>query len=554
MATTTNFEEFFSTLDPEAIHRITTQPLAWAEAFLTTPVLNTPFKANHIQDLILNSKHRYNIIRVHRRGGKTFSMTILALFYALMFEKVQVLIICPGSAQVQEIFNTIRDFINANAWIQPYVTTDRQAMPQILGFSTGSRIKGFTTAAKGKGKAVSLRGQGADIILIDEGAYLNEDDWPAIKPIMLGDEHRRWPPKVYIASTPAYTRGVYYELCTNETQKAEMALNWIHVSILANPSISPEFIAECRALCTNELDWIREYLAEFPEIAEGVFPKTLVDAARREFDYAANLRAATAENRQVKPPSRTIGVDWDKANKDGHGPNISVVEALADGRFRCIYREEIPQSQFTLTKGRDRVIALNDVFRPEWIYVDRGMGEAQIEELQIWGKRFPHSGLEQKVVGIYFASTVDCPMPAGKVEKRRFKQVMVSLLRTWFERGQLEINQADHSFYKDLLAYHVVKQSDSTIKFSSENDHSIDAVGLAAMAMHQKVKNPYAPQRAIRSAKVPLPEVVPSHQLQPQRGQSTSMGRQWARLFPGSSSGYSRTRLGRSAPIERTKF
>jgi hypothetical protein len=248
-------------------------------------------------------------------------------------------------------------------------------------------------------------------------------------------------------------------------------------------------------------------------------------------------------------------VDWDKQNKDGHGPNLSVLEALADGGFRCIYREEIPQSQFSLTKGRDRVILLNEVFRPEWIYVDRGMGEAQIEELQLWGKRFPHSGLEQKVVGISFANTVDCPMPAGKVEKKRFKQVMVSLLRTWFERSQLEICQADLGFHKDLLGYHVVSQSETTIKFSSENDHSIDAVGLAAMAMHQRVKNPYAPKRAIRSAKVPLPEVVPSSQLRPERGQHTSMGRQWARLYPnGMGGGYSRTQLGSRPPLERTKF
>lgn len=551
----TSFEEFFASLDPETVRRVTTEPLAWAETFLVTPVQKEPFKANYVQHQILGSKKRINVIRVHRRAGKTFSMVILALYYVIMYENIKVLIICPGNSQVTEIFTNLRDFINGNPWIQPYLKSDRQANPQRMLFTNGSRITGFTAGSKGKGKAVSVRGQEGDIVLVDEAAYLSEDDWPVIKPIMLGDENRRWPPRVYIASTPAYTRGVYYELCTSAEMEADMDLNRIHVSILDNPSASPEFIAECRAFCTNDLDWTKEYLAQFPELTEGVFPKALVDMSRRPFDYATNLKAAQAEPRTSKPPTRTIGVDWDKSNKDGRGPNIAVLEALEHGQFRCIYREEIPQSQFSLTVGRDRVAELNHIFRPEWIYVDRGMGEAQVEELQLHGKRFPQSGLEHKVVGISFACTVDCPMPAGKVEKKRFKQVMVSLLRTWFERKQLELAAADDRMYKDLLGYHIISQSETTIKFSSEHDHSIDAVGLAAMAMHQRVKNPYAPKRATRCAKVPLPEVVPSHQLEAKRGQTTSMGRQWARLFPNNqSASYTRTRLGRIPPIERTKF
>lgn len=554
---TTPLDELLASLPREQVLKISREPLAWAEALLLAPSTNEPFVANYVQHQILRSPHRYNIIRVHRRAGKSFSMAILALFYCLMFEGIQVLLICPRGSQVNEIFLTIKDFIHANPWIEAYLAGSRQALPQQIRFHNGSRVTGFTTGAKGG--AAGIRGQGADVVLVDEGAYVPEDAWGTINPIMQGDVHRRWPPKVYIASTPAATRGHYYELCTNPHNALSTAgvvfWNQVHVPITTNPGVTEAFRAECRALCASELDWIREYLCEFPEIGEGVFPKRLVDASRFPIVYAESLRDARTETAEKRrPPSRTLGVDWDKFNKDGRGPNLIVLEATEAGKQRVIYREEIPQSDFSLSNGVLRIIELNELFQPEWIFVDRGYGDHQIEELQLYGRKFPGSGLAEKVVGIQFGQNVEQPLPGGGIEKKRFKQVMVQLLRGWFERGRVETALADDVLYKELIEYHVVGQTDANLKFSDENDHAIAALGLAAMAMHTKVKNPYTPPAASRCYIRPAPISIPKSELERRAAQTDPFRTQDTHPHDRRERSFSRRRLGGGGPFSRSSF
>jgi hypothetical protein len=560
-------ELFLSELPPEQVLKITSEPQAWAEALLIEPKTARRFTCNYVQEQILNSPNRHNVIRVHRRAGKSYSMAILALFYCLMYQNCQVLLICPRGAQVKEIFLTVKDFIRANPWLEAYIATTQSAMPMQIGFTNGSRFSGFTTGAAGRGKATSLRGQGGDVILIDEGAYLHEDDWTAINPIIQGDEHRRWPPKVYIASTPAHTRGHYYELCVKPENKRykDGTTFWreIHVSILENPSVSDQFREECRSLCATELDWIREYLCEFPEQGEGVFPKKMVDAARVDFSYDTAIVKAAAEREkraldpEWRPASRTIGVDWDKYNADGRGPNIIVLETNDAGRQRVIYRQEIPQTQFTLKAAVNRIVELNELFKPEWIFVDRGYGDMQLEELHLIGKRDRGSGLDTKVVGVSFANVVEQPMPGGgPPEKKRFKQVMIQLLRAWLERGILEIPYADDVIYRELIEYHTVGQTEVNLKFCGVNDHAIAALGLAAMAMHTKVKNPYTPPPAARSHLLKAPEPQPAGERE-YEAMVRKHGMIAQVLLPApedARESFGRRALGNAAPFSRSTF
>jgi hypothetical protein len=539
-------------IDAQSMAQIMGCPKLWAEAFLLTPTTNAAFEANYIQELILTSKRRFNVIRVHRRGGKSYAFAVLALYYALTIEACEILVIGPAGNHVENIFNTLREFVRVNEWIAPHKIGDKQS-PQQLKFDNGSRITGLTTGARSKGKGMGIRGQGADIILVDEAAYLDEGDWPSLIPIMKGDENRRFPPRVYIASTPAHTRGYYYEFCTNPRMKK--AWHEIHVSIEKNERLlkeKPEFIEEARALCPSELDWQKEYLAEFPEMGEGVFPKSMVEKAAKDFTYEDHRTAVVRQNQtQQDPATRTMGVDWDKYNKDGHGPNIVILEATHDNRYRVILREEIKQSEFTLGNAVNRIIELDMIYQCTWIFVDRGYGEYQLEELQ---KR----GLAKKVVGHTFVDSIECPLPGGGMEKKRFKQAMISVLRGWFERGIIELSKSDPALIKQLIEYRVVGKTDSTLKFSDENEHGIDAMGLAAMAMFTRVKNPYAPKPCNNQIyRHELPIAVDSKLLRGyQRNQDGLIsGRPWYDpLEAAPDNTFSRKVLGRHVPGRRKSF
>lgn len=549
-----SIDELLAELPRAKARQICNEPLAWAEALLVAPATGKPFVANSVQHQILRSPHRYNVIRVHRRAGKSFSMAVLALFYCLMHKNIQVLLVCPRGSQVNEIFLQVKDFIASNPWIEPYVTGSRQALPQQLRFSNGSRFTGFTTGAKGG--AASLRGQGGDVVLVDEGGYIPEDAWAVINPIIQGDEHRRWPPKAYIASTPAYTRGHYYDLCTAVPHMLhpDGSVFWhqIYVPITLNPSVDDSFREECRALCATDLDWLREYMCEFPELGEGVFPKVLVDQARRPISYDQELaRALERASQGDRPPSRTMGVDWDKYNADGRGPNLLILEATDAARYRVIYRQEIPQTQFSLSTAVQRIVELNEIFQPEWIYLDRGYGDMQLEELQLWGKKFPRTGLAEKTIGIQFAQTVEMPLPGGTMEKKRFKQVMVQLMRHWFERGKFDIAATDEYLYRELIEYHVVGQTEANIKYSEENDHAIAALGLASMAMHQRITNPYRPPPPLTCYLVPQPIAIPRSELA--RQVAERHGRPYLG-DPEVNRSFARRSLGSQLPPPRTRF
>jgi hypothetical protein len=561
-----NLASLLAQLPPEQAAAVLCNPKEFAETFIRNPD-GTPFTANDVQRRIFKSPYNKNVIRVHRRAGKSHSFAIIILYHALVRPNCKILVVGPMAVHVEEVFKKVRDFIEANDWIAPYKVVDSQSPKQKLEFSNGSRVTGLTTGVKSKGGALSARGQEADVVLIDEAAYLNESDWESLKAILSGDAYRSGKVLVYVASTPAFTRGTYYKLCKDPKRKDPTKGNYwheIYQDLKSNPDplCTPKYKQDCENECTTELEWTKEWMAEFPELGLGIFPKNLVEKCQISIIYAEHYERCANEDRTKRAASRTIGVDWDKLNRDGHGPNIAVLEAQTSGNYRVIYREEIPQSQFALHKAVARVQVLNEIFRPEWIYVDRGYGEYQVEEFQLAGQADPSSGLDTKVVGINFRNMIETPMPGGgPVDRKPFKHAMINLMRMWFERGRIEISKEDEEFFEQLLGYEVVTQTATTLTYSSENEHAIDAVGLAAMAMHHMVKNPYGFQQATQMHVVDAPQAVPGHLAKAVTQYGTARGlqspRETTRQFfehLGTDNSFSRSRLGMAPPVRRSSL
>ena len=546
-------EDLIEALPEEEQGKIVSSPRFFAETLLVTPETEEPFVANYIQRQILDSRYRFNVIRVHRRSGKSYSLSVLALFYALTRSSCDVLLVAPYQEQVQLVFETIREFVRVNAWIEGYITQNRGSPSERLRFSNGSQISGKTAGTKQKSKGASLRGQGADLILIDEAAFLSDEDWETLNPIIKGDKYRKNKPRVFAASTPPYTRGAYYTLCKDPEKKKY----WkeFQMSVTENPDWTEQDVLEARATCSSEVAWTREWLAEFPEVGAGVFAKKYVDQARRTYSYIDYKKRVEQQSKSgVKIPPRTIGVDWDKHNQDGAGSNIVVLEKVDRHRYRLIYREEIEQAQFTLRNAVQRVIELNDLFNPQWIYIDRGNGEYQLEEFQAYGQQFPRTGFLEKIVGVQFAEVVIDPLPNGGFIKKRFKEAMVGLLTKWFEEQSIEIPIGDNQLIRQLIEYHVVSKTDNSIKYVDKNDHIIAAMGLAAMAMHHKVTQPYTAKPATESYIVPVPEAIPTDQPSPRLTGRTPLEEFYASRGEDGVGYYSRESLGRSDPFSRSSF
>lgn len=487
----------------QAYYEIVNDCILWAEAFLMNPDNGQPLQVNYVQRQILGSKSKKTVIRVHRRAGKSYALTIFALWYALTHESAQVLIICPDQAKVHALFNNIDEFLRVSPLLKDCLAESTKT-PALRKFKNGSTISGFTAGSRSKAGAETLRGQTADVVIIDEAAFLNKSDWPAIEPIMQGDATR---PNVisFVSSTPTAERNRYWEFCTKNQDPVPKSLKWnrIHVQVTDNPDYDADRIAEIRAQ-VDDFTWKQEWMALFPDIGEGVYKRSYIDRAKRDYEYYNPASSGFS----LAPAIRTMGVDWDKYN--GTGPNIIVLELDRDhGVYKAVYHEEIEPSHYCLTLATQRIITLNAIFSPQYIYVDRGYGENQVEYLHLYGEQHPETGLSTKVKGISFSDTVEVLDPATRERvKKKIKPVMVNLTVKWMEDNRFTYPKSHSKFTEQLQDFKVIGITDNNIRYSQENEHIIDAFCLAAYAMHSNFADPFAFKPASEIYLLPVPEVV----------------------------------------------
>lgn len=638
-----------SKLKPEELNAyaaIVSDVRLWAEAFLINPEKETPFKLNNSQKLMLAPGKLKKVLRMHRRCGKSYGLAVLALWYALTHQSAQVLIICPDMGKVQNIMRSIDEFLRVSDFISGEVRASTK-MPAIREFKNGSMIKGYTLGSNSKTQGKGVRGSTADLVIIDEAAFLNDDDWPAIEPIMQGDATR---PEVitYISSTPTADRNRYWEFCTQAHYDA--TYDRVHVPVTENPDYDEERIAEIKNEVSN-FTFQQEWLANFPDIGEGVYKRSYIDRAQRDYEYydPKDLKSIPY------PAVRTIGVDWDKFN--GTGPNIYVLELdKVNNRVFGCYHEEIDPGEYCLTMAVNRIIELNTIFNPQHIFVDRGYGECvapntrvttarglipivdvligdrvltvdgtfdrvldkvikteakdtykvyvsnfssvdvssthpfytidadgqtswknvtelnvgdlvaaprdtelsidplevrtelhiflpirkieyigkvsglvdicvegghsfvgnglvlhntQIETLHLHGKWHPETGLASKVRGVSFSESIEVLDPITKEHiKKRIKPVMVNITVKWMEDGKFVYPRSHEKFTTQLQDFKVISITDSSIKYSSENEHIIDAFMLAAFALYENYEDPFGIAPAVTSYLLPTPEYV----------------------------------------------
>ena len=244
-----------------------------------------------------------------------------------------------------------------------------------------------------------------------------------------------------------------------------------------------------------------EILAIFGTEEMGVFPKDKVDAAWRREWYAYNPLTETNKraiaNGDMQEPFmmdwdethpapantlRTMGVDWDQFQASS---SIIVLDYdIKAHLFRVIKRVEVPRSEYTIDNAVNWVIKMNQIYKPSWIFCDRGYGDYQLERLHIYGDQHPSSGLKQKVVGYQFKQSLDILDPTtGITTKEPMKPFMVNQLVIAFDRNRISLSPFDEVLHKQIIDYTVerISQSGQPV-YTSVNEHFVDALGLAYLA------------------------------------------------------------------------
>jgi hypothetical protein len=217
---------------------------------------------------------------------------------------------------------------------------------------------------------------------------------------------------------------------------------------------------------------------------QGVFRRVFIEQAIKQ----GQQDGLSYKKRPIQGAYRTLGVDWDKFSA---GPNFVVLQKNPQDltHFQVVYREELPRSQYVLDAGVKKVLTLNEKWKPAAIFVDRGAGELQVEQLQLAGLT--------NLRGISFKENIEFWDP-GKNEDKSVpaKHAMVNIAQWMIEKGLVSLAEEDEILMKQLLLYRIENVTPTgTYVYTSKEDHAIAAFLLALFAMVLTTDNPYTSRR-----------------------------------------------------------
>jgi hypothetical protein len=114
-----------------------------------------------------------------------------------------------------------------------------------------------------------------------------------------------------------------------------------------------------------------------------------------------------------------------------------------------------------------------------------------IEELQLYGKKYPESEMNRKLVAIDFASKVTIYDPYSKEEvQKAMKPFTVNNAVTCLERNELILPDSEDEKVKlvgQMREYRIEKISPlGTPRYSEDNDHILDAFNLSLLAFQME--------------------------------------------------------------------
>lgn len=510
---------------------VTDNPILWAKVYLD-------WEARDYQFAIVTEgkKSKKLVLRLGRRLGKTDSMCVLILWFAYtQYNKgpnnqYDIIIATPYETQIDLIFKRLHQLVEQSPLLTSVISRD---VHHNLCFNINgviSNILGLTAGANNSsGGANSSRGQRADLLVLDECDYIGSNQITNILNIRNEAPERI---RLLCASTPSGKHEEYYRWCQDASKKyfpteediknntfsgyqtTEKPIGegngWTEVYapsnvnkelLKINPDTLQTYLEDIREEL-SEMRYAQEVMAEFGEEELGVYQKKFIQAAitegeRLKYEYITKWSKEDRElylKRTQGQNIRMLGVDWDKYSA---ATNMVCMEfdrfhQDQDGRivplFKVLFRVEIARAEFTYVNAMNKIIELNDEYKFDWIAIDRGYGEVQLEMLHKYGEEHPETGLADKVVGYQFSQKIEVTDPyTRKKDQKHLKPFMVNNSVNLFEKYKIVLDPKDKTLIGQLEEYRVKSISASGLPvYTDENEHAIDSMNLALLIFEQK--------------------------------------------------------------------
>lgn len=218
------------------------------------------FEPDPVQSTVLDPGTRRGILNCTRQWGKSTVIAVKAVHNAWFNDGSLTIVVSPCQRQSGEFLRKAAGFLDALG----HPVRGDAAARDTLHLPNGSRIIGLPDVES------NIRGYSAvSLLLIDEAARVTDEAYKAARPMLAAGNGACW-----LMSTPFGKRGFFWR------EWADAGAPWERFSVPANacPRISPEFLEEERQTLGDA--WFRqEYLCEFVESKDQIFPDDLLDSA-----------------------------------------------------------------------------------------------------------------------------------------------------------------------------------------------------------------------------------------------------------------------------------
>ena len=448
-------------------------PVTWAEENIL--VGGKPFKPRvsrynyPYQAEIIRCTSKRMVVRAGRRIGKTQAIIVKLLHKMFTIDGFRIVIFTPLASQIETIWKMMNDAIDSNPNLKSQVVRSVKTPFHTMELSNGSVIKAFV------GGSEAVRSAAADLIYIDEASFVKQDVLDAVIALLMEKPDT----ELILSSTPRGVRDYFIE----RTEDPRFVSFHFPANVYS-PVWSDEMEQEVRSELT-ESGYLHEVLAEISSGDERVYKDAYLQMALADYKYP---------NRPIEDGwIYSLGADW---NAEGTGTHIIVLgynPNMPDGRkYKVWLKDIIDVEEWTQLKAIERIVQLNRIWHPEFIYIDRGFGYTNEELLHKIGLEAEASSEDKRLMkivkSIYFSEKIEVTDPWLRIKVQQpVKPFMVNQTVKLFEDGYITISKHDTKLYDQLENYIVVRYSANGMPiYGSFNpkigDHSLDALHLAVLA------------------------------------------------------------------------
>lgn len=391
------------------------------------------------------------VLRSGRQVGKSAVVSIKAGEYALNNPKKLIMIIASVERQALLLFEKVLSYIYAKNKSSIKVGKDRPTRHK-LQLKNGSTILCLPTGESGYG----IRGHTIDLLIADEAAYINEEVWTAVTPMLAITRGKIW-----LLSTPK-GRGGYFYRCFEDKK-----FNHYHVSSEDCPRKDQDFLDHEKETKTKA-QYAQEYLGEFVDKLQQFFSDDLIK----------KCQTAIRRKEIRKRSNYFLGVDV-----GGMGGDASTFEVVdRTNRDNLVQVENETLTMALTTDTTRKVLSLNNQYDFKRIYVDDGgIGFGVFSEL------LEDENTRRKVIAINNAAR-----PLDRDEKRKkkiLKEDLYNNLLNLMEKDKIKLlDDPEISMSLRSVQYEWV---DGKFKIFGRDTHIVEGLVRAAWSSKDKSLNIY---------------------------------------------------------------